>query len=199
LEDIVMAQGTGDILVMQVGTAEAKVFTDVTEEKCLSILAEQAPDMARALRTTNARLSAIQNEVMADPDRVVEYYLVQAAQAQADEKLNLDLEELEEAEQIRKIDEYHRYSTIGSALLYDGKNFTGKTKFFTVTWPNMGWWPYRFQDKASSAKAWGGNIVFQHSYYRGRRLYLVGIPSVQFPDLSVFGFDNIASSFVSIG
>jgi len=187
------------ILVIRVGTAEPKVYRDLTDEQCLSLVARQAPDLARAMRSTVAQLYAIRNEVLVDPDNAVEYYLLQAARAQADQTLNQDLEDLGEGDQTRRIEEYHRYSSIGSALLYDGKSFSGSTKFFTVTWPNMKWWPYRFNDRASSAKAWGGNVLFQHTWYRGRRLWLIGLPFVQFGDLGVFGFDNIASSFASVG
>lgn len=194
-----MAEQNTDILVIQVGTADAQIHRNVTEEQCLNIVTERDPALANALRSTNARLSAIRREVLTNPDNVVDYYLLQAAQAQADERLNLDLADLSEADQSKRIEEYHRYSSIGSALLYRDINFHGPSKFFTVTWPNMKWRPYRFNDRASSAKAWGGNILFQHTWYGGRRLFLIGIPYVQFADLSVFNFNDIASSFVSIG
>jgi hypothetical protein len=108
------------------------------------------------------------------------------------------MQNLQDVEQGRRIDEYHRYTTIGSSLLYADAGFGGASKFFSVTWPNMKWWPYRFNDRASSAKAWGGNILFQHTWYHGRKLYLIGLPFVQFDDLSVFGFNDMASSFASL-
>ncbi len=194
-----MAEQSGDILIIQVGTADAQIHRNVTEEQCLNILKERNPALANALGPTHARLSAIRREVLTNPDKVIDYYLLQAAQAQADERLNLDLADLSEAEQSKRIEEYHQFTSIGSALLYRDANFGGPSKFFTVTWPNMKWWPYRFNDRASSAKAWGGNILFQHSWYGGRRLYLIGLPYVQFGDLSAFNFNDIASSFVSIG
>ena len=194
-----MAQQNGNTLIIQIGTSDAEIHRNVTDEQCLNMVTERVPALANVLRSTNAQLSAIRNEILTEPDRVVDYYLLQASQAQVDVKLNLDLEDLEEADQSRRIEEFHRYTSIGSALLYNGKNFSGKTKFITKTWPNLKWWPYRFNDRASSAKAWGGNILFQHSWYRGRRLYLIGVPYVQFDDLSVFDFDNIASSFVALG
>lgn len=192
-------QQNGDILVIRVGTADAEIYRNVSDEQCLRVVSEKVPGLADALRSANTRLSAIRNEVLTNPDNVVDYYLLQAAQAKTDETLNLDIEDIGESDQSRRIEEFHRYSSIGSALLYDGKNFSRRSKFFTVTWPNMKWWPYRFNDKASSAKAWGGNILFQHTWYRGRKLYLIGIPYVQFDDLAIFDFDNTASSFVSLG
>jgi hypothetical protein len=193
-----MAEQHGDVLVIRVGTAAADVYKDVTEEQCLKIVRDQAPGLLDKLSAANTRLAALEREVITNPDNAVDYYLLQAAQARADELLNADLEGLSESEQFSRIEEYHRYSSIGSALLYSEKNFKGSSKFFTVTWPNMKWWPYRFNNKASSAKAWGANILFTRSWYRGRRLFLIGIPFVQFEDLSVFDFDNVASSFMSL-
>lgn len=198
-EERVGAQQNGDTLVIRVGTADAEIYRNVSDEQCLRILSEKSLGLADALRSANARLSAIRSEVLATPDNVVDYYLLQAAQARTDAALNLDIEDLRESDQSRRIEEFHRYSSIGSTLLYDGKNFSGGSKFLTATWPNMKWWPYKFNDRASSAKAWGGNILFQHSWYRGRKLYLIGIPYVQFDDLAIFDFDNTASSFVSLG
>lgn len=194
-----MAQQERDTLVIQVGKADAKVYENVTEEQCLKIVTEQDSALANSLRKINDRLSRIQKEILTNPDNVIDYYLLQAAQAKADETLNLDLDDLAEVDQSKRIEQYHLYSSLGSTLLYRDKNYSGKSKFFTTTWPNMKWWPYRFNDQASSAKAWGGNILFQHSWYGGRRLYLVGLPFVQFPDFSEFGFNDIASSFASLG
>jgi hypothetical protein len=193
-----MAQQTNDILVIQVGTAEAKVYKDIGDEECLRIIANSSPAMAESLRATNKRLAAVRNEVLENPDKVVDYYQLQAAQAQVDDQVNAEMQNLEDDEQGRRIDEYHRYTTIGSSLLYADAGFHGGSKFFSVTWPNMKWWPYRFNDRASSAKAWGGNILFQHTWYHGRRLYLIGLPFVQFDNLSVFDFNDMASSFVSL-
>jgi hypothetical protein len=193
------ARRNDHILAIQVGTGEPEIHRDISEDQVLRTVTEKAPALANVIQETTARLSAIRSEVLADPDSVVDYYLLQAAQAKVDESLNLDLEDLSEADQFRSIEALHRYSSIGSALLYDGKNFSGRSKFFTKTWPNMKWWPYRFNDKASSAKVWGFNVLFQHTWYRGRRLYLVGIPFAQFPDLADFDFDNRTSSFVSLG
>jgi hypothetical protein len=198
MEQMTMAQQSNDILVIQVGTAEAKVYKDIGDEECLRIIANSSPAMAESLRATNTRLAAVRNEVLENPDKVVDYYQLQAAQAQVDDQVNAEMQNLQDVEQGRRIDEYHRYTTIGSSLLYADAGFGGASKFFSVTWPNMKWWPYRFNDRASSAKAWGGNILFQHTWYHGRKLYLIGLPFVQFDDLSVFGFNDMASSFASL-
>jgi len=150
--------------------------------------------LAEDLRSTEARLKVISQEVMVDPDKTVDYFLVQQAQSRTDEILDLDLDDLAPEQQRRAIDEYHRHSTIGSVLLYSDLDFKGKKKFFAGTWPNFKWWPYKFNDRASSVKAWGLNILFEHTWYRGRRLYLIGHPYMEFVDLRLFDFNDIASS-----
>jgi hypothetical protein len=193
-----MAHHSNNTLVIQIGTAEAKVYKDIGDEECLEIVANSSPAMAESLRATNTRLAAVRNEVLENPDKVVDYYQLQAAQAHVDDQVNAEMQNLQVDEQGKRIDDYHRYTTIGSSLLYADAGFGGASKFFSVTWPNMKWWPYRFNDRASSVKAWGGNILFQHTWYHGRRLYLIGLPFVQFDDLSAFDFNDTASSFASL-
>lgn len=183
---------------IQVGRKKAEVYRGIEENQAFKIIAKTAPEMNERLRISAERLSLVQKEITADPDMAVEYYMLAAAQSKADELLNCDLSGRSAKEQIERINQYHRYTSIGSALLYRDINFKGGSKFFTVTWPNFKWWPYKFNDAASSAKAWGGNILFQHSWYGGRRLYLIGIPYVEFPNLNVFDFNDMASSFASI-
>lgn len=184
---------------IQVGEKKAEVRRDIEQDEAFKIIAKAAPAMAERLRIADERLSLVQKEIKADADMAVEYYLLAAAQSKADELLNCDLSGRRQDEQIERINQYHRYASVGSALLYRDVNFGGAWKFFTVTWPNFKWWPYKFNDAASSAKAWGGNILFQHTWYGGRRLYLIGVPYVEFRDLGVFDFNDTASSFASIG
>lgn len=183
---------------IQVGKEKAEVHRDIEENEAFKIIAKTVPGMEERLRISNERLSVVQKEITANPDMAVEYYMLAAARSKADDLLNCDLNGRSEEEQIKRIDQYHRYTDLGSALLYRDINFSGGSKFFTVTWPNFKWWPYKFNDAASSAKAWGGNILFQHTWYGGRKLYLIGLPYVEFPDLRVFGFNDTASSFASI-
>lgn len=183
---------------IQVGGKEAEVCRGIEQDEALKIIAKNAPGMAERLRMADERLSLVQKEITADADMAVEYYLLAAAQSKADELLNCDLSGRSPEEQIERINQYHRYASAGSALLYRNIKFGGASKFFTVTWPNFKWWPYKFNDVASSAKAWGVNVLFQHSWYRGRKLWLIGIPYVEFPDLRVFDFNDMASSFCSI-
>lgn len=99
-------------------------------------------------------------------------------------------------EQISRIDEYHRYSTLGSALLFSGTHFDGSSRFVPSPWPNLKWWPYTFNDKTSSLACWGAlNIFFEHHWYSGRRLYVFG-PYAQIEDLggAGFTFDNLITS-----
>jgi hypothetical protein len=184
---------------IQVGRKEAQAYRNVEQGAALEIIARAAPGMAERLRTVDERLSLVRKEITADPDMAVEYYMVVAAQARADNLLNCDLNGRSPKDQIARINQYHRYAGVGSALLYKDINFRGGTAFFTLTWPNFKWWPYKFNDVASSAKAWGANILFEHSWYGGRPLYLIGVPYVEFPDFRKFGFNDIASSFASIG
>jgi hypothetical protein len=191
-------QRKGNVVVIQAGDREPEVHEGLSLDSCLELVGRHDDRMAERLKATEARLEAVRTEIAADPDLTVEYFLLQQAHSKAGDLLSCDLRDYPEEQHKARIDQYHRYSEVGSALLYRDKEFRGSSKFFTTTWPNFKWWPYKFNDAASSAKAWGGNILFEHTWYRGRRLYLVGLPYVQFPDLEVFGFNDIASSFASI-
>lgn len=188
----------GAVVAIQVGDAEPQIHSDMSVDQCIEVVAKVDERIAASLRATEQRLSAIREEIITDPDMAVEYHMLQRAQSRTDELLGRDLEAFSPEEQSKRVDQYHRYSTIGSALLYRDTGFSGGSKFFSVTWPNFKWWPYKFNDAASSAKAWGGNIIFEHTWYGGRRLYLIGIPYVEFRELGVFGFNDLASSFASI-
>jgi len=188
----------GDIVAIQAGNAHPEVYTDWSVDQCIEAVRKVDERIAASLRATEQRLAAIHKEILTDPDKTVEYYLLQRAQSQTDDLLSCDLETLSSDDQRKRVDQYHRYSALGSALLYRDTGFSGGSKFFTVTWPNFKWWPYKFNDVASSAKAWGANIIFEHTWYQGRRLYLIGIPYVEFRNLGDFKFNDIASSFASI-
>jgi hypothetical protein len=188
----------GDVVAIQVGSADPQVYRDWSVDQCIEAVSKIDERVTASLRATEQRLAAIHREIITDPDVAVEYYMLQRAQSRTDDLLSCDLNDFSPEEQRKRVDQYHRYSALGSALLYRDKNFKGGSKFFSVTWPNFKWWPYKFNDKASSAKAWGANIIFEHTWYRGRRLSLIGVPYVEFPDLGVFDFNDIASSFVSV-
>ncbi|MDR7084279.1 hypothetical protein J2X01_003587 [Arthrobacter ginsengisoli] len=185
-------------VVIQVGDSEPEVHDGVSTEEVVDIVARADEGIAQRLKAAEDRVNAIRAEVVGDPDMTVEYFLMQRAQSRVGELLSHDLEHLDPEEHRARVDQYHRYAEVGSALLYRDRDFHGGSKFFTVTWPNFKWWPYKFNDAASSAKAWGGNILFQHTWYGGRRLYLIGLPYVEFPDLGRFEFNDMASSFVSL-
>ena len=187
-----------NVVVIQVGDAEPEVREDLSDDDLLKAVYEADERLAASLEATKRRLAAIRDEIVTDADMAVEYFLLQRAQSRTDEALSSDLESFSPDEQVKRVDQYHRYSTVGSALLYRDVNFSGGSKFFSVTWPNFKWWPYKFNDAASSGKAWGANVLFQHTWYGGRRLWLIGIPYVEFPDFRVFDFNDLASSFASI-
>lgn len=188
----------GHVVAIQVGDARPEVNRDMAVADCVEVISRADERLGERLRMAEQRLTAIREEIVTDPDMAVEYYLLQRAQSRTDEALSGDLEDFAPEDHRKRVDQYRKYSVIGSALLYRDAGFSGGSKFFTVTWPNFKWWPYKFNDKASSAKAWGGNILFQNTWYGGRRLYLVGLPYVEFDDLSVFDFNDRASSFVSL-
>jgi hypothetical protein len=188
----------GHVLAIQVGDATPELHRDMTVADCLDVISRADERQAERLRMAEERLTAVQEEIVTDPDMAVEYYLLQRAQSRTDELLSGDLEDFSPEEQGKRVDQYHKYSMSASALLYRDVNFGGGSKFFTVTWPNFKWAPYKFNDKASSAKSWGLGILFEHTWYGGRRFYMAGLPYVEFRDLGDFAFNDIASSFVSL-
>lgn len=185
------------VLVIQRGDSEPQVHRDISADQAVDIVSRADARASADLRVANQRITAITREIITDPDQVVDYYILEYSRSRTAEVLNQDLESLTPGEQQKRVDEYHRFSTIGSAILYSDHNFGGNSKFFPTTWPNFKSSPYRFNDRASSAKAWGVNILFENTWYRGRRFYMVGVPFVQFEDLSVFGFNDTASSILA--
>jgi hypothetical protein len=188
----------GTAVGIQIGDAKPEVYSDLSIDEVASLITKHDARLAERLKAAEERIQAIQDEVVGNPDLTVEYFLLQREQSKADHLFSCDLQDFDPEAHSKRVDQYHRYSGVGSALLYADRGFKGSSKFFSVTWPNFKWWPYKFNDKASSAKAWGGNILFQHTWYGGRPLYLIGLPYVEFSDLGVFGFNDMASSFVSV-
>lgn len=78
-----------------------------------------------------SRVRAIRKEIVSDPDMAVEYFLLQREQSKTDHLLSCDLEDFSAEDLVKRVDQYHRYSTIGSALLYRDVNFKGGSKFFS--------------------------------------------------------------------
>lgn len=188
----------GHVVAIQVGDGKLEIHRDMSVDDAVELTARADDSVGARLKKSEDRLRIIAEEVATDPDRTVEYYLMHYAQSRSDDLLTLDLEDLDPEAHRSRVDEYHRYGHLGSALLYRDKGFSGGSKFFSATWPNFKWSPYRFNDRASSGKAWGGNIVFQHTWYRGRRFYMIGLPYFELDDFDRVEFNDTASSFVSL-
>lgn len=170
--------------------SEARVFTGIKSvEQAVEIADRESALAADELRIAEEKIGVIQREIITDPSRTVDAYLLDRSRSHVTEMLDLELAELSGTEQIRLIDEYHRYSTLGSALLFSGAEFDGSSRFVPTPWANLKWWPFKFNDRTSSFACWGSlNIFFEHHWYSGRRLYAFG-PYVQIEDLSRAGFD----------
>lgn len=187
-----------NVVAFQVGDSKPQIIRELSVRESLDVVSKADPTLGERLKVAEKRIEIARKEVISNPDTTVEYFLLQHSRSKADELLGLDLEGLEEESHRKRVDEYHRIGGIGSALLYRDANFGGGSKFFSVTWPNFKWSPYRFNDTASSGKAWGGNILFQHTWYSGRRLYMVGLPYFEIRDFREVEFTDMASSFVSL-
>lgn len=78
------------------------------------------------------------------------------------------------------------------AIIYEHINYGGSWRPLAATIPDFRW--IGFNDKASSLRVSGAGILFEHTWYRGRRFYFGGIPVMDFPDLRLFTFNDLASS-----
>ena len=184
--------------IVVIGRADGKpeIIKDVSTREVEGVCKKHMAESADTIRRLHARIDAITKEVMPDPDLVAEYCQFSQRAAKRDSILSDDLANRTVEEMEKRVEQYHKYLDVGSVLLFEHANYRGSTRFLSLTYPNLGWWPYCFNDKASSAVAWGLNVLCEHSWYRGRRLYLVGF--VRFPDLSVFDFNDKASSFIAL-
>src|SRR5215204_4760670 len=195
-EQKVMAVEFPTTVAIQVGGGRPEIIKDVSAAEATRLVAQKDQRIAARLEATDRRLRVIREEVMRDPDRAVEYYALQLAQSRSDQWLSGELEGRSAKDHTALIDRYHRTSSLGTVLLYKDVGFNGSVRLLSVTWPNLTWWPYRFDDVASSAKAWGINRLFRDSWYRGKGLWLVGLPYFETQSFAELGFDDVASSFV---
>ncbi|MFW3461901.1 hypothetical protein ACN24K_15115 [Streptomyces microflavus] len=187
------------VLALQVGESAdspPEIHTDMAVEECIEIVAKADEATAAKMRTTEARFAEIE-KLVGDPDKVVEFYELQAAGARRDEVLTRKLQNIPHEEQQKLVDAWHLVGDVGSMICYHGYSWSGRGVFFTGTWPNFNWFPYDCNDAASSVKAWGPNVLCEHSWYRGRRFYAIGTYQ-EFRDLRDFGFDNLASSYAPV-
>jgi hypothetical protein len=186
-----------DIVLIQVGSQKVEKFSVRGDEQVIALIAKRLPQFTERLRGALERVAIIRREVISNPDKTVEYFEIQRAQAKTDILLNRNLEALTHEERVQQIQIYHRYTSVGSCLLYDAPNFQGYSKYIGATWPNLAWWPYNFNDRASSALVWGTQILYEHTWYGGKRLFMIGYPLIWLYELGAHGLDNRGSSYVS--
>jgi hypothetical protein len=186
-------------LGIQIGSGKPQIIKGISMIDVEKLVAKESADLAARLKTCHSRIDAIHKDVTTNADLAVEYFQLKQREATRDDLLGTDLANYAGEAVISRIEQYHRYAEVGSALLYKDVDFRGTMKFFTITWPNFKWAPYCFNDAASSAKAWGANILFQDTWYGGRRLYLIGAPYFEAKNLgTMFDFNDRASSFASL-
>lgn len=185
-------------LALQVEGKKPVIINDISLKECTRFLEKEYPDAAKRLIEEERRLDIIRSEVIKDPDKVIDFYNLMSGRARTDAYLAKQFTELGYEEIIKSIDEYHRFANLGSVIVWDEYEYHGTAKWLGSIWPNLKWRPYRFNDRASSARAYGGNLLFNRTWFRGDRLVLIGFPYANFPDFRDFGFDNRASSFAAI-
>ena len=87
---------------------------------------------------------------------------------------------------------------IHSAILYSLEDYTGARLPIPggAAYPVLGW--FSFNDRTSSVRVFGSLTLHQHNWFRGTAKFFLGVPFQGFPRMSDFGFDNRASSAVSV-
>ena len=191
-----MKKNNSASLAIQYGNGKQAFHENISLDKIEKLIKKHSPDHLEKFLSINKRIDAIHKELVNDPDLISEYTLLKYKQAHTDLAVNEDLDNYSNKEKIARIDDYHKYTELGSMLLFEHNNYKGKAKYVTVTFPNLKWWPYKFNDKASSVYVWGLGVLFEHSWYRGRRIYFLGLPFGKFPALSAWNFNDKASSYI---
>ena len=83
--------------------------------------------------------------------------------------------------------------SMGQAGFWEHINFGGAfLPYPGAPIPHLHW--IGWGDKISSARVSGTIILFEHSFFRGRKLVLAGMPFQEFPDFRNFDFSDKASS-----
>ncbi|MFF0263843.1 hypothetical protein ACFYR2_34050 [Streptomyces microflavus] len=106
------------VLALQVGESAdspPEIHTDVAVEECIEIVAKADEATAAKMRTTEARFAEIE-KLVGDPDKVVEFYELQAAGARRDEVLTRKLQNIPHEEQQKLVDEWHLVGDVGSMI-----------------------------------------------------------------------------------
>ena len=190
-----MSEQAGHVLGLQVGDSEPVIHTALSHDDVIELISQADERLGAEAKAAQELLNRIHEEVIPDPDRVVEYYLLHYARSKVDDLLRLDLESFAPEEHRKRVEEYHRYGLPGTVLLYRDLGFGGDgARVFTVPWPKFSLSPYRFNDMASSGKAFGFNMLFEHTWYRGRVFYMIGAPYFELDDFRRVEFNDIASS-----
>ena len=155
-----MKKNKGDVLVLQTSKKDKKIYMDVSTDDILKILNEKSPCIASRFKETNKQIKYINSHILRNPDKLIEYYEILRSQAKTDKHINTILADKNKTA-IEQIDEYHKYTSLGSVILFDRKQLRGQAKFFSSTWPNLTWWPKKFNDRATSIFGWGGEYSFR--------------------------------------
>jgi hypothetical protein len=164
-----------------------------------ALLLEYCPQHINGALERMERRARIHRDVLPDPDKVALFAFFCQARGKTDAMLNTDLEGLSHEKQFHRVAEYHKYTDLGSAILYENYRFGGRSVFMSVPWPSLSWKPYKFNDKASSVKGWGVNVFFKGSWWRteGQNpLWVVGVPYIEHADLRQFDFDDRITSYL---
>jgi len=173
-----------------------ETITEISDSDIVTILAKEDEPAARKYEASVARARAVNEEITRDPSLAVEYYQLQRASAARDELIAKDLANYDGIDAILgRWEQYHRYTDLGTIVVFDRQGGAGKFRHLSIAWPNLKWEPYCFNDRASSALARGVNVLCQHDWFGGRRIVLSGYPAYSYDDLREYNFDNEATSY----
>jgi len=88
-------------------------------------------------------------------------------------------------------------SVLGFTILYENVGFGGKVRPTPLTIPNLNW--IGIDNQVSSMRGFGAGFLADKTFFRGKKFFYFGIPSIEFDDLRLFDYDNLASSFYLFG
>jgi hypothetical protein len=86
---------------------------------------------------------------------------------------------------------------LGFTVLYENVGFGGKLRPTPLTIPKLKW--IGLDNQVSSIRGFGAGFLAADTFFRGKKFFYFGIPEIEFEDLRLFDYDNVASSLYIFG
>ena len=155
---------------------EPEIIYVETIDDFLSVVKEKDPSRFDAVQKALSQRAFIHENIIGNEEAEIEYVEMMRAKAQFDRCLSEGLQGIQGLEAVEKIKDYEKHTNIGTALLFDGGNYQSDYRVVVGTYPNLGWYPFRFNDRTTSIWNISASTFFYTNFwYKGFWIYAIGV------------------------